>query len=107
MLPSPSWQTHWHAPDSGILCQLLVCPPLPHAIYSRPAVILTGLSYVVPCKRTAAKFTGPSEVRIITQSHLSCILLPPLCDVVRNKVRGQAEPCSDSLSECHPLAGRT
>src|ERR1700746_557735 len=86
-------------------CQLLVCPPLPHAICSKRAATLTGLSCVVPCKWTQAKFTGPSEVLIITQSHLSCILLPPLCDVVRNKVRGQTEPCSDSLSECQPLAG--
>jgi hypothetical protein len=32
-----------------------------------------ALSYVVPCKRTPARFTGPSEVLIITQSHLSCV----------------------------------
>src|ERR1700719_2320933 len=64
---------HWHAPDSGMSRQLLVCPPLPHAIYSKPAATLTGLSYVVPCKRTPAKFTGPSKVLIITQSHLSCV----------------------------------
>jgi hypothetical protein len=73
-------------------CQLLACPPLPHAIYSKPAATLTGLSYVVPCKLTPAKFTGPSEVLIITQSHLSCVVLTPVCHVVRNKVREQTEP---------------
>src|SRR5882762_593873 len=83
---------HWHAPDSGMSCQLLVCPPLPHAICSKPAATLTGLSYVVPCKRTPAKFIGPSEVLIITQSHLSCVVLTPVCHVVRNKVREPAEP---------------
>ena len=87
-------------------CQLLVYPLLPHAICSKRAATLTGLSYVVACKWTQAKFTGPSEVLTITQSHLSCILLPPLCDVVRSKVRGQTEPGSDSLSEGRPLAGR-
>src|SRR5580693_1393701 len=83
---------HWHAPDSGMSYRLLVCPPLPHAICSKRAATLTGLSYVVPCKRTQAKFTGPSEVRIITQSRLSCVLLTPLCHVVPNKVQEQAEP---------------
>src|SRR5580704_15572319 len=82
---------HWHAPDSGMSYRLLVCPPLPHAICSKPAATLTGLSYVVPCKRTPARFTGPSEALIITQSHLSCVLLTPVCDVVRNKVREQVE----------------
>src|ERR1700719_4130618 len=83
---------HWHAPDFGMSCQLLVCPPLPHAICSKPAGTLTGLSYVVPCKRTPAEFTGSSEVLIITQSHLSCVVLTPASHVVRNKVREQAEP---------------
>src|SRR5882762_4772345 len=83
---------HWHAPDSGMSCQLLVCPPLPHAIYSKPAATLTGLSYVVPCKRTPAKFTIPSEVLIITQSHLSCVVLTPVCHVVRDNVGEQPEP---------------
>src|SRR5579863_4844377 len=96
---------HWHAPDSGMSCQLLGCPPLPHAICSKPAATLTGLSYVVPCKRTPVKFTGPSEVLIIIQSHLSCVVQTPVCHVVRNKVREQAEPVR-LLSECHPLAGR-
>src|ERR1700740_1626791 len=92
MLPSLSWQMHWHAPDSGMSCQLLVCPPLRHAICSKPAATLTGLSYVATSKRTEAKFTDPSEVLIITQSHFSCVLLTPVCHVVRNKVREQAEP---------------
>src|SRR5580700_6639459 len=78
---------HLHAPDSGMSCQLLVCPPLPRAICSKPAATLTGLSYVVPCKRTPAKFTGPSEVPIITQSHLSCVGADSICHVVRNKVK--------------------
>src|SRR4029077_11148163 len=65
-------------------CQLLVCPPLPHAICSKPAATLTGLSYVVRRKRTPAKFTGPSEVLIITLSHLSCVVPHPVCHVVRN-----------------------
>jgi hypothetical protein len=49
------------------------CAPLPHAICSKPAAKLTGLSYVVPCKRTPSKFTDPSAALIITQSHLSCV----------------------------------
>src|SRR5207244_11057975 len=57
-----------------MLCQVLACLPLPHAICSKPVATSTGLLYVVRRRRTAARFTGPSEVLIITQFHLNCVV---------------------------------
>jgi endonuclease/exonuclease/phosphatase family metal-dependent hydrolase len=66
------------------------------AICSKPAATLTGPSYVVPWKRPPAKFTGPSEVLIITQSHLSCAG----ADSVRTRYLNASSLTPASLSTC-------